>query len=735
MVEQIGANLDDASHTYSRLCSEWRFLNRARRPLVLFLLIFSFCLRYAIGESAVSHSFQTAASILALDAEQAGHAYPAVIRGVVTCSTDFGLYVQDRTAGIWVDWMHAGAVAVGDKVEVRGHTGPGLFSPVVSADSVLKLGRAPLPRAKEVALKQLLTGDEDAQYVSVTGVVRSVSLHPNASPSQRVWLRVAMVDGFIFVTLPENDTSAARRLLGAEVRIDATATCTKNLNRQFTSVLLAAPSIHNVTVIWPPPKNMFAEPLTAIGSLMQYRSGTDRGDRVRVTGTVTYYRPGERLIIQEGMRALLVLTAQIGDIKLGDQVDAVGYPAPAPSGPYLEDAIVRYIGQGHSPKPEPVTIADLSSGRLNYNLVSIEGKLLQRIRVPNGQVLLLQNGSTLLQADLDDVKKVDPLKRIREGSIVRIFGISTLEVQGSWNWGGPTASAVHFTILLRSPNDVKEITPPSWWTAAHLFYLAAVLGILMFVFFALALYSRMEHVKLEAILQERERLAHDIHDTLAQSFAGIGFQLQAIRRVIPAELSDVRKQLDVARALVRHSHKEARRSVEPMHEASLENVDLLSRLEASARKMVEGGSVEVSAESSGQLLHPLSGRTLDALLHIGQEAIANAVRHAEPSQLVIALAYERDCVRLTVKDNGSGFEERGDLLGFGLRGMRRRSAAISAKLEIVSSPGAGTQVQITCPIQPSFTLALLFIRTWKFLSEIRPHGTRASSPNSDSDCG
>ena len=75
--------------------------------------------------------------------------------------------------------------------------------------------------------------------------------------------------------------------------------------------------------------------------------------------------------------------------------------------------------------------------------------------------------------------------------------------------------------------------------------------------------------------------------------------------------------------------------------------------------------------SSGKLAHPLPEKADDTLLHIGQEAIANAVRHADPSHLAIGLVYEPDSVHLSASDDGRGFEESGDLLGFGLRSMRK----------------------------------------------------------------
>jgi len=103
------------------------------------------------------------------------------------------------------------------------------------------------------------------------------------------------------------------------------------------------------------------------------------------------------------------------------------------------------------------------------------------------------------------------------------------------------------------------------------------------------------------------------------------------------------------------------------------------------------------------------------LLRIGQEAIANAVRHADPGHLEIAIAYESHCVRLAIRDNGCGFVKSGDLLGFGLRGMRKRAAAISSKLDIVSQLGKGTRIEVVAPLPPRLTLSAFFKTMWKHL--------------------
>ncbi len=683
-------------------------------------------------DSKVPDFYRTAASILALSPEQTTSEHPALVHGVVTQSTDLGLVVQDATAGIWIYWDGSADFVPGDDVEVEGVVEPGRYAPVVKAFSVHKVGRAPLPIPKEVTYKQLSAGDEECQYVSVTGTVRSVALRNGASPKQKLWLKIDMGDGFVSASFPAEDAPAASKLIDALVRVNAAAMSTKNENRQMTAVTLSVSGMRNVTVLRSGPVDPFAKPLTPIGRLMQYRSGTDYDHRVRVAGTATFYKPGESLILEENGKALFATTTQTSDIALGDRVEALGFPAAQDSGPILQDAVLRRVAAGVPLAPARVRVRDICSGNLNYNLITTEGQLLRRVREPSREVLLLQDESNIVLAELAQSETSGTLQLLREGSMVQITGISVLEVEGSWNYGLSSASAIQCKLLLRSPHDVRVMGPPSWWTTQHVLYIAAILGALVLAFLCLVVYSRVEHWRLRAVHEERERLANEIHDTLAQSFSGIGFQLQAIRKAIPHEIPRLQKQVDLACELVRHSHREARRSIEPLPPDSRERIDLLSSLVKSARKMVEGGSVEVEALRSGNP-RPLSARITDTLFRIGQESIANAVRHADPSRLQISLRWEKDVVRLAVRDNGIGFVKSGGLLGFGLRGMRKRAASINAKLEIFSQPSEGTRVEVTAPIPPGLNLATLLKRRWMYVSERVAHVEAKQQSDSDSD--
>jgi DNA-binding NarL/FixJ family response regulator len=214
-----------------------------------------------------------------------------------------------------------------------------------------------------------------------------------------------------------------------------------------------------------------------------------------------------------------------------------------------------------------------------------------------------------------------------------------------------------------------------------------------------------------------------MHDTLAQSFAGIGFQLEAIRNGVPEVLSATHQQLDLASDLVHHSHEEARRSIATLRPETLGSGDLITALESCARRMVEGGSVQVVTISSGDP-RSMPLRITDTLYRIGQEAIANAVRHAHPATITISLEYERNFVHLLVADDGRGFTEAGDLRGFGLRGMRKRASTISAALQIRSHPSDGTRVAVTASLPPRLTFLSWPRFLWKYFMEHRPNATR-----------
>jgi signal transduction histidine kinase len=194
------------------------------------------------------------------------------------------------------------------------------------------------------------------------------------------------------------------------------------------------------------------------------------------------------------------------------------------------------------------------------------------------------------------------------------------------------------------------------------------------------------------VLDERQRMAREIHDTLAQGLIGIITQLEA------AELNKAQWQrhLDTAMGLARESLSEARRSVHAVRPEALENARLPEALADVTRRWSEinGVAAEVTTTGTARPLHPDVEVTL---LRTAQEALANVAKHAKASRVGLTLSYMEDLVTLDVRDDGAGFAETNGS-GFGLTAMRQRVRGLDGQLEIESEPGSGTAISATIPL-------------------------------------
>jgi signal transduction histidine kinase len=216
-----------------------------------------------------------------------------------------------------------------------------------------------------------------------------------------------------------------------------------------------------------------------------------------------------------------------------------------------------------------------------------------------------------------------------------------------------------------------------------------------------------------ATIEERTRLARDIHDTLAQGLTGVVVQLGAAQRAFEAAPVESREHLALALRMARESLAEARRSVWNLRAAALERGDLSQALKAlTVRPM--GAGVSVSFEQRGEPW-PLPSAVESTLLRVCQEALSNVSRHAQASEASVILEYRSDSVALSIHDNGIGFNQQpqpdaqsapGPWGGFGLVGMRERLSTLGGTLQIGDEQGA----QITAVIPrlhaaPTFTAA------------------------------
>ncbi|MGB8421882.1 PAS domain S-box protein [Paraburkholderia sp.] len=213
-----------------------------------------------------------------------------------------------------------------------------------------------------------------------------------------------------------------------------------------------------------------------------------------------------------------------------------------------------------------------------------------------------------------------------------------------------------------------------------------------------------------AVIAERNRMARDIHDTLAQGFTGVIVQLQAAEDARGRALAmEADQHLKRAGDLARESLKEARRSMQALRPQALDEKDLCEALDTLFKKMTAGTDLQCEFTQQGQarLLPPEWDQNL---LRIGQEVLTNVLRHAKANHFSAEIAFEPERIRLVLRDTGCGFDPTAKREGFGLLGIAERVECMGGRLTVESAPGMGTAILISLPFSHDSTTAWLITR-------------------------
>jgi len=210
---------------------------------------------------------------------------------------------------------------------------------------------------------------------------------------------------------------------------------------------------------------------------------------------------------------------------------------------------------------------------------------------------------------------------------------------------------------------------------------------------AIQLTRLAEEAQQAALLQERTRMAREIHDTLAQAFAGILMQLQAVNYFATAQPEQAQSHLLNAQTIAQEGLAEARRSVWTLYLETTEYEDLAQAIAKFVEQpsFKQAASIQFITEGSPYRLHPDLGLNL---LRIAQESLTNAIRHANAQTVQIKLIYNPHTLHLSVHDDGCGFEPQSPTQGFGLLGMQQRASRIGATWNLMSQLGNGTTITV-----------------------------------------
>jgi len=665
-----------------------------------------------------------------LPASEVAQHRPVKVVGVVTWSYPArlpgGFMIDQDGAGIFVtgeqdlpDGRKApgtefiSKLTPGDEVEIEAVTQPGNFAPLLRAANVRVTGRAPVPPGRDVGLGHLLTGTYDAQRVALKGVI--TGCRPSDFDPETWVMVLAGASGKARAVIPAIPGMRPEDIEDAGVLIRGVVFTRLNSRQEFVGLSVETNRVEDIQIYRPGGRDPFSVQMLEVGRMRAYVQGGYSQHRRRIMGVVTLSKPG-LLYLQGPTGGSRVSTRSSGiSHAVGELVEAAGFVEAYQGTSELASSLTRKTGDGKSLQPIPLSIAeDQDPGELDGMLVQMRGMVLESHRSPQGIETLLSEGGKSFRALLTSPPAAT--NELVPGSEVLLTGVAEVAYElGPYFPDRNEVSGVR--LLLRSPADVVIQRVPPWWDARRLlialglsvaaaFLLGSAALLLMqrvraqsHQLAAEALAHRQITAAHEAMMEERARLAGEMHDGLQPMLSGLSFYLEAADSKLKNGLKiDADDALERSRTLLSQIREEFRQCIWCLYELGRQTGDLDNELRRLARIQRQWSNAEVNTEITGEPF-PLPASISRGLLLACQEAVENASRHGKAARIDIHCTFSDHGLEISVEDNGCGFDvaTAADAPGthYGLSGMRQRIERLGGLLNVVSTPDSGTRLTMS----------------------------------------
>ncbi len=436
--------------------------------------------------SASAQPLASVHAIRALSNTEADKALAVDFHATVTYVRSYqrALFVQDGDAALFVDWGTENLLEPGDRVEIVGTT-KAEFRTIVVAKSVTLEHHGTPPPPTPATFDQLIRGDMDARLVTVSATVRDADTVVNQSVRSTL-MQLHTDGGEIDAAVDVDNQEVLGSLLDADVQITGAASGRFDAKMQQTGIVLHVGSMDGIKVLRRAAASPWDMPITPMDQILASYHVTNSSKRVRVHGTITYYRPGSAAVLQEGDKSLWLITTSIAPLHVGNAADATGFPDLHDGLLVLDSAEIQDSGKAASIAPKPVTWDQLATSRDLFDLVTIEGDVVAEVRGAAQDEYVLRSNGDLFSAiykhpasDGSDSETPLPMKHVAPGSRVRITGVCFT------NATSPLEARVPFDILLRSPDDIAVVAAAPWFTVGTL---AKIAGLLFIVVLAVSIW-------------------------------------------------------------------------------------------------------------------------------------------------------------------------------------------------------------------------------------------------------
>jgi len=647
--------------------------------------------------------FTTAAQVQQLSARDAAGEHPVTVRGVITCLVEWGgAVVQDATRGVFFSFetSYRDGLEPGDFAEIRGVTAVGDFAPIIAAQSIQVLGPGQMPEPVRPSWNQLISGSLDSQYVEVRGVVTEAT-------GNRITLLTD--SGKIKILLHNTGEAALKRLLNTLVRIRGCLLAV--WDSETRQVRVGEIRFRNPTIEIDqlPMADPFAAPEKLISDLLLFDLNASGFECVKIAGQIVHARGGELFLMQEG-KGLRFRLAGETELQAGDLVEVVGIPELSGLSPRLHEAVARKLGA--APLPPAVSWATVEHATQSPDAIRVEteARLLAIHRTGQEWIMELQAGLRAFRARVqspDNLANDLPL-----GSRLHVAGVYAA-MDGERN-----GDLTGFDLLLNSSADIRLLQRPPWWTLRRLFYIVASL---VAVLAAAAIWinqlrrqvaqrtqllerehTRRERAERERALEvERSRIARDLHDDLGSSLTEIrviassGLRMKDVDQKSPPLFSAITEKarglIDALDVIVWAVDPESNSLHSLTDYLSGYASDYLTHSNISCRFRIPATLPSVT----------LDGRIRHDLFLAVKEILHNVVQHSRATEVEFQLTVSEGAIKISISDNGAGFEVEGMKDGHGLKNISGRLNKIGGNCQMESLSGVGTKVSIALPLPAS----------------------------------
>ena len=623
-------------------------------------------------------------------------------------------------------WPQKG-LSSGDIIDVRGKTLFNLPNGYVNAYcfAVKTIGHVKPDPPVDATIEDILDGKiQPLQTVRIRGTLRDAFMD---EIDHRYWFAIISSGAnsiCLSIQMDGSATNSLDSLIGAEVRATVSYNPLAFGTRRLCRTIISLRSPTDIEIISPPPQDPFD--VSSIESIhaSDMSSIMNLGRHIAKGTVIAVWQHGNFAIRTDRGEIVNVSLAEGKPPNYGDAVEAAGLPYTDLYRINLRRAIWRKRQDAPAFRTEEAKPVDATAlftdGMGHYEIkADLHGKAISMRGIVTGVpsvgmndgIVRLQCGDFAMPVDASATP--DAVKSLEIGCEAEISGTCIVKTD-SWRPNEPMPRIREVVLVVRTPADVKILASPPWWTPGKF---AAVAGMLVAVLAVFLLWNIMlkrladkrglelastrilqEESKLK--VQERTRIAVELHDTVAQNLTGVSLEIDSAEQLAEKDHEGMLKHLGMAARTLQSYRNELRNCLWDLRSRALEEADLNEAIRRTVTPLVSDVDLAIRFNVPRKAL---SDDIAHVLMRIVRELVQNAVRHGDASQVKIAGSLDGAILRFSVSDNGCGFDPAtrpGVMQGhFGLQGIHERISQFNGEVQIESSPGNGAKITISMKLQ------------------------------------